>query len=80
MAANKTDDRYAKRVYSGMVPPYYDQVDFAYPSTTEEDIAFSMFNPDTELYELMATLRITYTDATKCLISSVSKTFKREDN
>jgi len=77
--ANRTDDRYANRVYSGIMPPFWDRLDIAYPSTTEEDYAFSTYNDETEVYELMATIRITYTDDTKCLITSVEKTFKRED-
>jgi hypothetical protein len=61
----------------GMLPPYYDKIDVAYPDTVTEDYAFSTLNPATNLLELMACIRIIYTDDTKCLISSVEKTFKR---
>jgi hypothetical protein len=77
--ANRTDNRYGSRVYMGIMPPYYDRVDVAYPNTTTEDYAFSTWNEDTDVYELMATIRLVYTDDTKCLISSAEKTYKRPE-
>ena len=81
MSANVTDNRYGNRVYMGMMPPFYDRVDVAYPDTVTEDYAFSTLKPDESVatYDLMATIRIVYTDATKCLILTVCKTFKREE-
>jgi len=81
MADNVTDNRYGSRVYMGMMPPYYDRVDVAYPDTVTEDYAFSTLKPDASVatYELMATIRIVYTDATKTLITTVAKTFKRQE-
>ena len=83
MVDNRIDQRYGSRVYMGMMPPYYDRVDVAYPDTVTEDYAFSTKTPDSPagspVYELMACIRIIYTDDTKCLISSVEKTFKRAE-
>lgn len=81
--SNRTDNRYGNRVYSGIMPPYYDRVDVAYPDTSTEDYAFSTKTVDSSdaspVYELMACIRIVYTDDTKCLILSVEKTFKRAE-
>lgn len=81
--ANKTDNRYASRVYQGIMPPYWDRLDIAYPDTVTEDYAFSTKTSDSSdaspVYELMACIRLVYTDDTKCLLSSVTKTFKREE-
>jgi hypothetical protein len=81
MAANVSDNRYGNRVYMGMLPPFYDRVDVAYPSGTVEDYAFSTLQPNIEppTYDLMSVIRIVYTDDTKCLIATVCKTFKREE-
>lgn len=81
--SNKTDHRYASRVYQGIMPPYWDRLDIAYPDTVTEDMAFSTKTPDSPdsapVYELMAVVRVVYTDDTKCLLSSVTKTFKRQE-
>ncbi len=78
--ANRTDNRYGNRVYQGMMPPYYDRVDVAYPDTVTEDYAFSVWNDVTAVYDLMSSLRIVYTDDTKALILYVEKTFKRPES
>jgi hypothetical protein len=82
-ATNRTDGRYASRVYSGIMPPYWDRLDIAYPSALIEDFAFSVKTPDSDdsapVYQLMATLRIVYTDSSKALISTVTKTYKRPE-
>lgn len=81
--SNKTDNRHGTRVYQGIMPPYWDRLDVAYPDTVTEDYAFSTKTASSSdaspVYELMACIRIVYTDTTKCLISSVTKTFKREE-
>lgn len=81
MGANVTDNRHGTRVYSGMLPPYYDRVDVAYPDSVTEDYAFSTLKPDETVatYDLMSVIRIVYTDDTKTLISTVCKTFKRQE-
>ncbi len=76
---NRTDNRYGNRVYMGMMPPYYDRVDVAYPDTVTEDYAFSTLIPQSGNLELMAAIRIVYTNASKSLILSVEKTFKRTE-
>jgi hypothetical protein len=82
--SNKTDNRYGTRVYQGIMPPYWDRLDVAYPDSVTEDMAFSTKTSSSSdaspVYELMSCIRIVYTDDTKCLISSVTKTFKREES
>jgi hypothetical protein len=81
MSTSVTDNRYGNRVYSGMMPPFYDRVDVAYPDTVTEDYAFSTLQSGVSpaTYDLMSVIRIVYTDDSKCLISTVCKTFKREE-
>ena len=80
---NRTDNRYGSRVYMGMMPPYFDRVDVAYPDAVTEDYAFSTKTSESTdaspVYELMSCIRIVYTDDTKCLIASATKTFKRPE-
>lgn len=77
--SNRTDNRYGSRVYMGIMPPYFDRIDVAYPDTVTEDYAFSTWNDASIAYELMATIRLVYTDDTKCLLLSAEKTYKRPE-
>lgn len=79
MSDNKTYDRYNQRVYQGMMPPYYDRVDIAYPDTVTETLAFSTYNPSSQLFELMATIALTYTDDSKTLLQTAEKTWTRPE-
>ena len=78
--ATRTYNRYGNRVYQGMMPPYYDRVDIAYPNTTTENYAFSTFNPDSETFELMATIQLVYTDESKSLLLTAEKTWVRPES
>ncbi len=77
MSDNKTYDRYNQRVYQGMMPPFYDRVDVAYPDTITETYAFSTFDAETQVFQLMATISLTYTDDSKVLLLTAEKTWTR---
>ena len=79
MTDNRTDNRYGRRVYSGMMPPYYDRVDIAYPDDITETYAFSTWNAEKEVFELMSTMTLIYIDSTKNQLSVAEKTWKRPE-
>ena len=79
MSDNRTYNRYGKRVYSGMMPPYYDRVDIAYPDDVTETYAFSTYNPDSGQFELMTTMLLVYNDSTKNQLIRAEKTWTRPE-
>ncbi len=75
MSLPKTYDRSSKRVHSGILPALYDKVDVSYPTTVKEIYTYSLFNPNTDIYRITAIIEIIYTDSTKDLLLSATKTF-----
>jgi len=78
--ATRTYNRYGNRVYSGMMPPYYDRVDVAYPDAVTETYAFSTKNAYNDMFELMAVITLVYTDDSKTLLQTAEKTWVREES
>lgn len=65
--------RSAERVYSGMLPPFFDRVVVSYPSATTEEYTYSALNPDTGTHQITAIIEISYTDNTKDFISMIQR-------
>lgn len=75
MATPITYDKYANRVYSGIVPALFDKIEATYPDSVTEVYTYSMLNEDTGNQLVTGIITVVYTDSTKDCISSVTKTF-----
>ncbi len=71
-----TYQRYANRVFSGILPPYWDKLSISYPTDTTEVYIYSARDVEAGTDVIQASILVTYTDNTKCNISSIDKTFQ----
>ena len=70
-----TFNKYGQRVYQGILPPWWDTVDIAYPDAATEVYTYSSLNTDSGNQEIQAIINVTYSDATKANITQVKKIF-----
>lgn len=72
MTAAATERR-ADRVYSGLLPPFFDRITVTYPSNITEEYTYSALNPDSGAHQITAIIEVSYTDSTKDLISTIQR-------
>ncbi len=61
----------ADRVFSGILPEFFDRVDRTSPSTTSDEFIYSFREDATLVQVIAAIIRVNYTDTSKADIQSV---------
>ena len=67
--------QYGRRVYEGILPPWWDVYDVAYPDDTTETYTYSTKDPQTGTKTIQAIITVTFASSLKDRVTSVEKVY-----